>query len=73
MSRRAFRVISGILLWAFLSVFVTQGSAQKPSLPGTEKAPAVGAQAPLFSLEGFELKRQLERGPIVVVFYRGFF
>jgi hypothetical protein len=64
----------GFFLWVFLSVFAAQGLAQKAEkIPGTEKAPTVGAKAPEFNLEGFALKKQLEKGPVVLVFYRGFF
>lgn len=77
MTRSRFRFLTksaGLLLWAFLSVFVAQGFAQQAqNLPGTESAPKVGAKAPLFDLEGFELKKQLDRGPILLLFYRGFF
>ncbi|MFQ5914587.1 MAG: hypothetical protein ACE5JS_15540 [Nitrospinota bacterium] len=63
----------GFLLWLFSIVFATQGLAQKAILTGTENAPAVGSKAPAFDLEGFDLKKQLDRGPVVLVFYRGYF
>ena len=77
MSNNKFRRIAGFVgtfLWVSLSVFAAQGLAQKAEkIPGTEKAPIVGARAPEFKLEGFDLKQQLEKGPVVLVFYRGFF
>lgn len=77
MSNNRFRRIAGlvgIFLWVFLGVLLAQGLAQKAErIPGTEKAPIVGAKAPEFKLEGFDLKGHLEKGPVVLVFYRGFF
>ena len=77
MSMKSFQRIAGTVgffLWVFLSVLAAQGLAQKAEkIPGTEKAPTVGAKAPEFKLEGLDLKKQLEKGPVVLVFYRGFF
>ena len=76
MARNVVRRIAGgaaIFLWAFLTLSAAQVFAQQAVLPGTEKAPVVGAQAPLFALEGFDLKQQLERGSLILLFYRGYF
>ncbi len=76
MSRRTCRfgpAVAGILLSLFLAAFAAPGVAQESGLPGTARAPKVGDKAPLFEHEGFDLKKQLDRGNLILVFYRGFF
>lgn len=63
------RIVAGLILATWFSL----PPAQAQNLPGTENAPKVGGKAPVFNLEGFDVKKQLERGPVVLVFYRGFF
>jgi hypothetical protein len=66
--------VAGFLFWAVLAAaFAEVGFAQGKNLPGTENAPVVGAKAPAFSLEGFDLQKEAGKGPIILVFYRGYF
>ena len=73
LTRRFGPAVAGILLFLFLAAFAAPGHAQGSGLPGTAKAPKVGDKAPAFELEGFDLKKQLEGGNLILVFYRGFF
>ncbi len=66
-------IFGGTLAGLILAAWFSLPAAQGQNLPGTENAPKVGGKAPMFDLEGFDLKKQLERGPVVLVFYRGFF
>ncbi len=73
LTRRFGPAVAGILLALFLAAFAAPDHAQGSGLPGTAKAPKVGDKAPAFELEGFDLKKQLEGGNLILVFYRGFF
>ena len=70
LTRRFGPAVAGIFLVLFLAVFAASGYAQGSVLSGTAK---VGDKAPAFDLEGFDLKKQIEGGSLILVFYRGYF
>ena len=63
----SFVVILASIIWAAFAVGVRQHALARESVP------RVGDKSPMFELQGFNLGEYLERGPIVLVFYRGFF
>jgi hypothetical protein len=73
LTRRFGPAVAGIFLVLFLAVFAASGYAQGSVLSGTARAPKVGDKAPAFDLEGFDLKKQIEGGSLILVFYRGYF
>lgn len=54
-------------------IWITLAMGQPRYILGTESTPKVGDKSPMFDLQGFELGEHLKRGPVVLVFYRGFF
>lgn len=73
LTRRFGPAVAGILLALFLAAFAAPGHARGSGLAGTAKAPKVGDKAPAFELGGFDLKKQLAGGNLLLVFYRGYF
>ena len=63
----SFVAILASIIWATFAV----GEGQHAL--ASESVPKVGDKSPMFELQGFNLRKYLERGPIVLVFYRGFF